>query len=147
MWYIYAFITALTISIKDIFYKYLFNNKCDALYLLLYLFIFLGIEAIIIIFYLKIFKKNDEILTVPFKKNYKYLFPFSIFLFINGYLFLRAIKLSPNPGYAKAIINLNTLFITLFAVYFLKSHINYLTIGGIVLVIIGTFLIIKYSGT
>ena len=63
------------------------------------------------------------------------------------YLFIYSIKIAPNPGYAKAIINLNTIFITLFAVYFLKSHINRYTLSGIILVIIGSGLIIKFSDT
>tara|TARA_B100001094_G_C17838165_1_gene626601 strand:- start:24 stop:440 length:417 start_codon:yes stop_codon:yes gene_type:complete len=52
-----------------------------------------------------------------------------------------SIKSSKNPGYAKSIINLNTLFIFLMAVLFLKQELTMKGISGILLIMAGSYLI------
>ena len=63
-----------------------------------------------------------------------------VFLIIEPCMFL-AIKSCDNPGYAKSIINLNTLVAFVLGLFILKTDFNYKSMIGIGLIVGGTFLI------
>ena len=48
-------------------------------------------------------------------------------------------KFCKNPGYAKSIINLNTLFVFVLAVFFLKAEFDKQKILGIILITSGAY--------
>jgi drug/metabolite transporter (DMT)-like permease len=52
-----------------------------------------------------------------------------------------SIKYCENPGYAKSIINLNTLFVFILAFFFLKAKVDKKKIFGILLIISGSYYI------
>ena len=61
---------------------------------------------------------------------------------LGQYIITRSLQDSSNPGYAKTIVSLNVLISTIVYAYFFKeSSFNLYTIGGIILVLGGTYLI------
>ena len=54
-----------------------------------------------------------------------------------------SIKTALNPGYAKAIINLNTIFVLLLSIVFLKIECSLEKVLGILIVTYGSYLVIK----
>ena len=52
-----------------------------------------------------------------------------------------ALKHCDNPGYAKSIINLNTLVAFVLGLFILKSELNYKSVIGIGLIVGGTLLV------
>jgi uncharacterized membrane protein len=132
-WMIYGMIAAMFIAIRDIFSNDLINRYDYTEYV---------IYANIIVFIFTII----YILTfnVPLKKpNYNDLFVIIIRLFI-VYLIIEpcifySIKYCKNPGYAKSIINLNTLFVFILAILFFNAEINMKRMFGILMILSGPY--------
>ena len=61
-------------------------------------------------------------------------------VFGNIFLF-KAISSAPNPGYALAVSNLNTIIIVFAGIFLFSSEINFLKIAGTILAVIGVILI------
>ena len=52
-----------------------------------------------------------------------------------------SLKYCDNPGYAKSVINLNTLFLLVLALVFYKTEINKKKILGVLLLVGGTYFV------
>ena len=61
-----------------------------------------------------------------------------VYLIIEPCIF-NSMKFCKNPGYAKSIINLNTLFVFVLAVFFLKAEFDKQKILGIILITSGAY--------
>ena len=130
---IYGMIAAMFIAIRDIFSNDLIN-RYDYTEYVIYANIIVFIFTII---YILMFN-------VPLKKpNYNDLFVIIIRLFI-VYLIIEpcifySIKYCKNPGYAKSIINLNTLFVFILAILFFNAEINMKRMFGILMILSGSY--------
>lgn len=70
---------------------------------------------------------------------------FLVFIISSRYLFLKSIETSPNVGYTHLIVNLNVILTFILSYLFFKQTINKYTFGGIILCLIGLYIIIKHS--
>ena len=136
-WVIYALIAAVFISIRDIISNYLIKRMNYTNYVI--------IENIIVfiatIIYLNLSNYKVE------KPNFKdmgiiVLRLIIVYLIIEPSIF-RALKGASNPGYAKSIINLNTLFVFILALIFLKADFTFEKLFGIFIILIGGYLVMK----
>ena len=134
-WFMYALIAAIFIGVKDIMTKDLAKRYNYIEYILIAN-IMVFILTLIYIFTMKPTLKKPDI-----KDGFYILIRLCIiFLIIEPCMFL-AIKSCDNPGYAKSIINLNTLVAFILGLFILKTELNYKSMIGIGLVVGGTFLI------
>jgi len=130
---IYGLIAALFIAIRDIFSKDLIN-RYDYTEYIIYANIIVFIFTMIYIYAYDIKLK---------KPKYSDLFVIIVRLII-VYMIIEpcifySIKYCNNPGYAKSVINLNTLFVFIMAIIFLKTEINMKKFLGIVMIIGGSY--------
>ena len=134
-WVAYGLIAAMFIAIRDIFSKDLINRYDYSEYI---------IYANIIVFMFTMI--YIQVYDVKLKKpNYSDLFVIImrviiVYMVIEPCIFY-SIKYCDNPGYAKSIINLNTLFVFIMAIIFLKAKIDMKKIMGIILVLGGSYLL------
>ena len=134
-WFMYALIAAIFIGVKDIMTKDLAKRYNYIEYILIAN-IMVFILTLIYIFTMKPTLKKPDI-----KDGFFILIRLCIvFLIIEPCMFL-AIKSCDNPGYAKSIINLNTLVAFVLGLFILKTDFNYKSMIGIGLIVGGTFLI------
>ena len=134
-WFMYALIAAIFIGVKDIMTKDLAKRYNYIEYILIAN-IMVFILTLIYIFTMRPTLKKPDI-----KDGFYILIRLCIiFLIIEPCMFL-AIKSCDNPGYAKSIINLNTLVAFILGLFILKTDLNYKSILGIGLIVGGTFLI------
>tara|TARA_B100000686_G_C16624489_1_gene881062 strand:+ start:698 stop:1114 length:417 start_codon:yes stop_codon:yes gene_type:complete len=134
-WMIYGIIAAIFIAIRDIFSNDLINR---------YEYIDYIIWANIIIFIATLFYiyLYDIQLEVPERKDiFIILLRLAIVYMIIEPSIFYSIKYCDNPGYAKSIINLNTLFVFILAFFFLKAKIDKKKILGILLIFTGSYYI------
>lgn len=137
-WLPYAFVAAIFIAIRDFISKDIITRYNYSDYVIIAnIIIFIG--TIIYLLYSKkdITKirppKFTELLTIILRI-------FIIYMIIDPCIF-NSLKLCDNPGYAKSIINLNTLFLLLLAFVFYKSEFNMKKTSGVIVILIGTYLI------
>ena len=65
------------------------------------------------------------------------------FSLLGNYLDTTAVKLAPNPGYASTLKATQIIFISLLAPIFFRSSLGVIPFLGIILVLVGIFLISK----
>jgi uncharacterized membrane protein len=134
-WMMYGLLAAIFIAIRDIFSKDLINRYHYIDYIIL---------ANIIVFittviYLMVTKRTIK---VPNNKDFIIILLrlLIVYMIIEPSIFY-SIKYCENPGYAKSIINLNTLFVFILAFFFLKAKVDKKKIFGILLIISGSYYI------
>ena len=134
-WFIYALIAALFIGVKDLITKDITKRYSYIEYILVAnLFVF--ILTLIYIFTMKPTLKKPN-----FKDGFYILIRIVIVLLVIEPCIFMALKHCDNPGYAKSIINLNTLVAFVLGLFILKSELNYKSMIGIGLIVGGTLLV------
>ena len=132
-WMIYALIAAIFISIRDIFSKDLIN-RYEYIEYIIYANILIFIATIFYIYMnnvkLKMPSKNDLFIII--------LRLIIIYMIIEPCVFY-SMKYCDNPGYAKSIINLNTLFVSILAILFLNVKMDRQKLLGVFLIITGSY--------
>ena len=135
-WLFYALMAAVFISIRDIV-SLDFIKRYDYIQYM--------VIANIIIFIGTMF----YVFTTGFKLQKPKLNDFIIILvrllivyFIIDPSIYNSIKNCDNPGYAKSIISLNTLFVFIVAAFIYKSKIDAKKIGGVILMLTGSYFLI-----
>ena len=130
---IYAIIAAIFISIRDIFSKDLIN-RYEYIEYIIYANILIFIATIFYIYMnnvkLKMPSKNDLFIII--------LRLIIIYMIIEPCVFY-SMKYCDNPGYAKSIINLNTLFVSILAILFLNVKMDRQKLLGVFLIITGSY--------
>jgi len=130
---IYALIAAIFISIRDIFSKDLIN-RYEYIEYIIYANILIFIATIFYIYMnnvkLKMPSKNDLFIII--------LRLIIIYMIIEPCVFY-SMKYCDNPGYAKSIINLNTLFVSILAILFLNVKMDRQKLLGVFLIITGSY--------
>ena len=130
---IYGLLAAIFISLRDVFSADIINKYEYIDYMIVAnITVFIGT-----IFYILVTKKK---VVIPEKKDFIVIFLrlLVIYLIIEPCIF-NSMKFCKNPGYAKSIINLNTLFVFVLAVFFLKAEFNKQKILGVILITSGAY--------
>ena len=132
-WLIYGLIAAFFIAIRDVFSKDLIN-RYEYIEYIIYANIIIAIATIIYIYTnnvsLKMPQRNDIFIII--------IRLIIIYMIIDPSIFY-SMKYCDNPGYAKSIINLNTLFVSILAIIFLNVKIDRRKILGIFLILSGSY--------
>ena len=137
-WIPYALIAAIFIAIRDFISKDIFQRYDYGDYVIIAnIIIFIG--TIIYIIYskkdiTKIRPPNfTELLTIILRI-------FIIYVIIDPCIF-NSLKLCDNPGYAKSVINLNTLFLLVLALVFYKTEFSMKKTLGVIIILLGTYFV------
>ena len=141
-WVFYALIAAVLIGTRDIFTSS-FANKYNSTQHLLNYYILCGIIIFLYCSYRKNIYKENNFKLVETHDLWKYIFLAFISVMIISPCIYEALRLSDNPGKAKAVVNLNTLVAFFISYIFLRSvKIDMKSVGGILLITLGIYLII-----
>ena len=136
VWVIYALLAAIFISIRDIISLDFIKRYDYIQYMVLAnIIIFIGTMIYVYATDFKIKKPNTNDLFII-------LIRLMIVYFIIDPSVYNSIKNCDNPGYAKSIISLNTLFIFFLATIVYKSEINSSKIAGVILMLAGSYFIV-----
>ena len=130
---IYGIIAAIFIAIRDIFSNDLIN-RYEYIDYIIWANLIIFVATIIYIYFYNIQ------LEVPERKDlFIILLRLAIVYMIIEPSIFYSIKYCDNPGYAKSIISLNTLFVFILAMFFLKAKIDNKKILGILLIFSGSY--------
>lgn len=142
LWILLSFLGTITTSFRIVAYKYLSNTNYDNITILLFSFVLMGIISLLLLLYnKKNYSKNDLLNILTNKKSIIFITVFSIISLLNVVILQTAIKLTPNISYTFAIINLNIILVLLGSCLFFNQEINYKSLLGIILSLIGVLLI------
>lgn len=140
-WLFYGLIAAILIAIRDIFTKK-FSNKYSPIEHLLYYYVLCGLFIILLAIY-KIKVKKEKIKMIDSKDIWLYLLIAGVSAIIISPCQVLSLKTCDNPGKSKAIVNLNSLFTFVFALFFIKGiKLDIKSSIGILFVSLGVYLII-----
>ena len=135
LWFFYALIAALFIGIKDMMTKDITNRYTYVQYILianLLVFVFS-------ILYILIMRPKMK---TPNMRDGFYIFTrMAIVLVIIEPCIFLALKHCRNPGYAKSIINLNTVVAFVFGFFILKNDFEWKNVLGLALIVGGSLMI------
>ena len=136
-WKYYALVAAIFISIRDIMSKGLFERMDYVNYIV----IANILVFIVTMVYLGVTKHKIK------KPNLKdfgiiVLRLLIVFLIVEPSVFY-SLKNADNAGYAKSIININTLFVFILGVIFLKADFTYEKLMGIFIILFGGYILLK----
>tara|TARA_B100000900_G_scaffold107971_2_gene89908 strand:- start:2874 stop:3290 length:417 start_codon:yes stop_codon:yes gene_type:complete len=134
-WFLYALIAAIFIGVKDMMTKNL-TKKFSYIEYIIIANIFIFIITMIYIFTMKPKLKRPNV------KDGLFIFLriLIVLLIIEPCIFM-ALKHCDNPGYAKSIINLNTLVAFVLGLFILRNDFEIKNVIGIGLIVGGTLLI------
>jgi len=134
-WFLYALIAAIFIGVKDMMTKDLTKRFSYIEYIIIAN-IFIFVITLIYIFTMKPKLKQPNI------KDGLFIFLriLIVLLIIEPCIFM-ALKHCDNPGYAKSIINLNTLVAFVLGLFILRNDFEIKNMIGIGLIVSGTLLI------
>lgn len=146
-WVLHSLLAAITFSIGDLSCKLLLNQSNVELSTVLAITaIFIGVIGIVYVInktsqdkelnFLKVFKN---------KKTFLYLLGFIGFLALGEYYYHSAILHGDNPSFVTAMSSLSIVFIYIISILMYNFTFNMKTLLGIVLTIIGIFIITLYS--
>jgi len=134
-WYFYALIAAVFIGVKDMMTKDI-TKRFSYIEYVIVANIFIFILTLIYIFTMKPIIKKPNV-----RDGFYILIRILIVLLVIEPCIFTALKTCDNPGYAKSIINLNTLVAFVLGMFILKTELNYKSMMGIALIVSGSLLI------
>ena len=142
-WIYLSFLATFITAIVVLFLKYIDTTKYDNIVFLNLTFVIAGLLSLI--YLLCNFNKTKSILH-NFEYNIFYLVLFfAIVLILNNIIIQYALKMSPNVGYCHLIINLNIIITLIVGYFFFKQKINYKTLLGILITLLGASMVIYNS--
>ena len=135
LWLFYALTAAVFISVRDVISLDFIKRYDYIQYMVIAnIIIFIGTMTYVFSSGLKIQTPKLQDLSIILIRI------FIVYLIIDPAVF-NAIKNCDNPGYAKSIIGLNTLFLFVIIAIFYKSDINRRKVAGVIAMVSGTYLI------
>lgn len=137
-WIPYAFAAAIFIAVRDFISKDIIKNYTYTEYVIIAnMIIFIGT-----IIYLVTSKTDIRKIKYPSWSELSLILLrlFIVYILVDPCIF-NSLKLCDNPGYAKSIINLNTLFLLILALIFYKIEFDMKKSLGVVIILFGTYLI------
>jgi len=137
-WVPYALMAAVFIAVRDLLSKKIFNKYNYIDYIIIAnIIVFIGTLT-----YILISKKDITTIQIP---EWDDLFTIIVRLLIVYFIvepsIFNSLKFCDNPGYANSIINLNALFLLFLAFIFYKTEFNIKKFIGVIVLLIGTYLI------
>lgn len=136
-WILYSILAAFFISIRDIISNDLIKRMNYINYVIIAnIIVFIGTIIFLNVSKYKVEKpsiKDMGIITLRLV---------IVFLIIEPSIF-QALKGTNNIGYAKSIINMNTIFVFLLALIFLNAKLNIEKLIGILIILFGGYLVMK----
>lgn len=137
-WIPYAFAAAIFIAIRDFISKDIIKNYTYTEYIIIANIIIFVVTVI----YLLVSKKDITKIRPPKWSELGIIFLrlFIVYVIVDPCIF-QSLKLCKNPGYAKSIINLNTLFLLILAFMFYKTEFDMKKSIGVVVILLGTYLV------
>ena len=137
-WVPYALMAAVFIAVRDLLSKKIFNKYNYIDYIIIAnIIVFIGTLT-----YILISKKDITTIQIP---EWGDLFTIIVRLLIVYFIvepsIFNSLKFCDNPGYANSIINLNALFLLFLAFIFYKTEFNIKKFIGVIVLLIGTYLI------
>lgn len=139
-WILFALLVCFISGIEVTNLKFISNNCGDDLELIICIgFILAGCLAL-----LYLISRKDDVKKIKF--NRKMLIGIVLFgtlILLGRYLFINSVKLTPNIGYSHMIVNLNIVLTLIFAYILFGQKINIYTFLGILLCLLGLFVIVK----
>ena len=137
-WIPFAVLAAIFIAVRDFISKDIINKYNYKDYIILANFIiFIGT-----IIYIVVTKKDITKIQKPNAKEFIVILIrlLIVYLIVEPCIF-NSLKYCDNPGYAKSVINLNTLFLLILALVFYKTELNTKKIFGVLLLVGGTYFV------
>lgn len=142
-WVFLSAFAAITFGLGDFIVVLSGEKKMDVFTLYMAYMILVGILSFLI---LTVIKNDAMDQIINFTKNEWYIvFAFSFLYFFAYMAHFRALQKAPNPGYSNALIMFHVVILTLFSYYFLKKPLNSLTVLGIIITLIGVYMVINYA--
>lgn len=139
-WIIYGITAAILLASRDLFTKN-YTQKYTASEHLLYYYVLCGIIIAAYSCYRKFYMK-ENIKIIDKEDLWKYALVAGATVIIIAPCEILSIQKSKNPGAARALTNLNTLFLFIVSIYFLKTEkVTMKKIIGILMTVGGIFLI------
>lgn len=137
-WIPYAFAAAIFIAVRDFISKDIIKKYTYTEYVIIAN-IIITIGTVV---YLLVTKKDITKIKTPnwSELGIILLRLFIVYIIVDPCIF-NSLKLCKNPGYAKSIINLNTLFLLVLAFMFYKTDFDMKKSIGVVIILVGTYLI------
>lgn len=143
-WILYALTNTFFTAFGLANFKYLSSISTDSFTTLAECLVLAGLVAFLyLIFNVKNTVQYNK--TVDNKKLLRHMLLFVLFIFITRYCYIKSVETSPNVGYTHIIVNLNAIISVILAYYLFNQTINLKTLLGIILCILGLFVIIMYS--
>lgn len=139
-WIIYGITAAILLASRDLFTKN-YTEKYSVNEHLLYYYVLCGIIIAGYTCYRRFYMK-ENIKVIDKEDLWKYALVAAVTVIIIAPCEVLSIKKSKNPGAARALTNLNTLFLFIVSIYFLKTEkVTMKKIIGILMTVGGIFLI------
>lgn len=108
-------------------------------------FVFAGILSTGYLFYLSKCNKL-KLPGVFWKKNIKWIILFTVVAFFSGTVsYFTGLNTTPNPGYTAALASLSILLLYFYSIRNFNSKFDKIALIGVILMIIGAYLITSYS--
>ena len=144
IWIAFSILATIFVIVNDIIIKYLTLQSIDVIDFMSISGCIIGLIALLVVlirtkYYNVIYQK-----IIQNKKISPLILLFSISFVFVIYGIISGIKYSPNPGYVKTIVATNALIVAIISYYLFNSHINRITILGILIVLMG--LIVFFVG-
>ena len=141
-WIFLALIVCLITGFEAANMKFISKNcnKSEDLSIILSLcFIIAGLFSFIYLIY-----KRDKLKKIDFNRNIILgILIFGTLIVMGRYFFVNTVKLSPNMGYSHMIINMNVILSLILAYFLFGQMINRNAFFGILICLIGVYIIVK----
>ena len=145
MWIFFGILAAFFFALEDICVKTLIDDGLSVYEVIAFSFVFAGILSTGYLFYLS----NCNKLKLPgvfWKKNTKWIIIFTVVAFFLGTVsYFTGLNTTPNPGYTAALASLSILLLYFYSIRNFNSKFDKIALIGVILMIIGAYLITSYS--
>ncbi len=140
LWIYLSIIACILTAVKVIFLNYVSLEKINSYLVLALVNVLVGIFSLVYVVY------NFNIIhKICNNYNYFLIFFTSFVIFITTFLVIYILKITPNMSYTHTIINLNIIFTIIASYYIFNQSINYKTVIGMIISLIGILIMIYYS--
>ena len=140
LWFYFAIAAAFVAGFVDVIAKKITNENNQAINSALITFIFTGLFSFIIIIYR--IKNNYVNLNKISYKNYTHFIVYALLFLLIEIFYWQSIKHGKNPGLSRLVYNTNIIFTFTVAYLFMNATINFNTIVGIFITMIGLSIVV-----
>ena len=143
LWLYFAVAAAFVAGFIDVIAKKITNENNQAINSALITFIFTGLFSLILIIYR--IKHNYVDLNKIDRKNYIHFIIYALLFLLIEIFYWQSIKYGKNPGMSRLVYNTNIIFTFTVAYLFFNATINFNTIVGIFITMLGLSIVVTSS--